>query len=1096
MYKNYFNIDDLKNTDYKKCHTYNEDKYYLIELYSSKEIVNLEVKPENIRHDVMSYGTDNAVGKFLTNYNTIKYLALNENKNKVYRTCERRDKAGKLIDCYQYTQPVCLVENKTQYYVLNFDFDFKYDKYPEIYQGFTTQHEEITDYIVKSIIKVLELTLNLKKKQLEYVWAVKKSSIGYHIYWNSIITNKQLHQYIFNETIKIIKDDKKYPMVLINQIFDSCTAKANGLRLFYFKVDGDYYYPSQSKSTLKFDTDPAKHFHLCILNTNYSHYNFDLKIPQELIENSICVYDTKMKTKDTKANKVKPQEEYLTDFVSLDLDDKKDLFIGLTNVISPKRIDDYNDWISLVFLHRNYNLKENIIKLSSKSKKCDAKALKTIDNIFNEKVKTNKNPITLGTLIKWAKEDNLVETNKLFSKYFLSLKLDVKSIDEILLSKSNIKSDWSENSQYISNEAIKDIIERIEEGKTNCIGAHSPTGTGKTTLCNKIITNQIKLHPNYKILSVITRRSMSACHLNAFNTPDSPVKFSSYLDESIQTMEYFISSLEFLSQVNEKYEIVILDEINSLINYFYSSTLSNRRLQCVANLIKILDKAKLIIGVDANITDMVWVMLKQMDKKIYYYKNSYQNKKDVLLNIYSCCKYNEDNNLITWCEKFVIPKYISKSQSCLILTDSKEITDKLKLIFIKYNSNEDYYRIFTREEGTLEDLKNINKVGTNRLILASPKIVYGADITIQYDEIFLIYRRTSGLISMDALGMVQQMGRARKTKGVNLLALDPVSKYSYNQFVDYDENKKTQEQCINFHKKYQDEMCKKYDVINEMGCTIFTPDGKIKFTSDSFMTEIHYLKTWYDTLFYRNKVDIIRLVAKDYGYKINEIDWNPFIKFGSSLKSQLKLKKEEIIELSKKIYRGEETDPKYKYYIDNLKEQIGVREKYLKGITDVILYEELTCDQEKFTNWLYKKYMDLDKIEFEKKLININNNEISQVAKDTDIFNKINSCFWIEQTLNFSRYKIEDIKCNDIEAVKKIFNKNIEIFYSIFKNNASKERIIKLLKNKINSINDLNSLQKFVADCYNGIIENIIKFELKKIYIKRKYINTIYIFNY
>lgn len=43
---------------------------------------------------------------------------------------------------------------------------------------------------------------------------------------------------------------------------------------------------------------------------------------------------------------------------------------------------------------------------------------------------------------------------------------------------------------------------------------------------------------------------------------------------------------------------------------------------------------------------------------------------------------------------------------------------------------------------------------------------------------------------MDALSMCHQMGRARKTKAVNLLALVPVSKYSYNQFVDYEENKK------------------------------------------------------------------------------------------------------------------------------------------------------------------------------------------------------------------------------------------------------------------------------------------------------------------
>jgi hypothetical protein len=1094
MFKHYFNIDELKKSDYKNCYKFSEDKYFLVELYSSKEIEKMEVKPQELRHDVMSYGEDNFIGKFITNYNTIKYLALNENLNKIYRTCERRDKKGNLTDIYQYTQPVCLVENKTQFYVLNFDFDFKYEKYPEIYQGFTTQHEEITLYIIQSIIKVLELTLNLKKKQLEYVWAEKTQSIGYHIYFNSIITNKQLHQYIFNETIKLILMDKKYPIVLINQIFDACVSKANGLRLFYFKVNGDYYYPSQTKSTLKFDPEPSKHFHLCILNTNYSNYNFDLKISQELIEKSICILDTKIKNKDIKNDKLKPDLEYLTDFISLDLEDKKDLFIGLTNILKIERIDDYNNWISLVFLHRNYNLKDNIIKISSKSKKFDSKASKIIENIFNGKTKTNSNPITLGTLISWAKKDNLAETNKLFGKYFLTLKLDIKSIDEILLSKTDIKPNWNESTQYISSNAIEDIIKAINEDKTNCVGAHSPTGTGKTTMCNKIIHNQIKSNPNYKILSVITRRSMSACHLNAFNTSDSPIKFSSYLDESIETMDYFISSLEFLSNVSETYQIVILDEVNSLINYFYSSTLSNRRLQCVANLIRILDKAKLIICVDANITDMVWTMLKQMEKKIYYYKNTFQNKKDIPLNIYSCCKYNEDNNLITWCEKLIISKYISKSKSCLILTDSKEITDKLKLIFIKSNSNEDYYRIFTRDEGTLEDMKNINKVGIDRLLLASPKILYGIDLTIEYDEIFLIYRRTSGLMSLDALGMCQQIGRARKTKAVNILALDPVSKYSYNQYVDYEANKKIQESYINFHSKFQDDLCKKYDVINEMGCVVFSSSGKIKFTSDSFMTEIHYLKTWYDQLFYRDKIDIIRLVAKEYGYKINEIDWNPDIKFGSSLKSQLKLKKEEIIELSKQIYLGQTTDPKYKYYIDNLKEQIKSREKYLKIIQDAELYTELACNQEKFTNWIYKKYMDMDKIEFDKKQIEVNNNEITQIVKDTDLFSKINSCFWLEQTLNFTRYKINDIKCNDIEVIKKIFIKNIDVFYNIFKNNACKERIIKSLKNKINEILNLNSLQKFIADCYNGIINDTIKINIKKIYDKRKYIGSEYVF--
>ena len=111
------------------------------------------------------------------------------------------------------------------------------------------------------------------------------------------------------------------------------------------------------------------------------------------------------------------------------------------------------------------------------------------------------------------------------------------------------------------------------------------------------------------------------------------------------------------------------------------------------------------------------------------------------------------------------------------------------------------------------------------------------------------------------------------------------------------------------------------------------------------------LKTWYDQLFYRNKIDIIKLVGKEVGYKVVEHDWNPDIKFGStSLKSRLALKKEEIIELGKKIYLGEQKDPKYKYYIENISEQIAMREKFLKGIQDTQLYMELACDQEKFTN--------------------------------------------------------------------------------------------------------------------------------------------------
>ena len=172
--------------------------------------------------------------------------------------------------------------------------------------------------------------------------------------------------------------------------------------------------------------------------------------------------------------------------------------------------------------------------------------------------------------------------------------------------------------------------------------------------------------------------------------------------------------------------------------------------------------------------------------------------------------------------------------------------------------------------------------------------------------------------------------------------------------------------------------------------------------------------------------------------------------------------------------------PQYKYYVENLREQITQREKYLKNINDNELYIELACDQDKFTNWINKKYMDLSKEEFNKKQIGINNKEISLIVKENELLNKINACFWFEDLLKFPRYKIEDIKCNDVESIKKVFEKNTETFYAIFKNNECEHKTMKSIKYKIKSIINENYLQKFIADCYNMVVDNVILYKYKQ----------------
>ena len=540
---------------------------------------------------------------------------------------------------------------------------------------------------------------------------------------------------------------------------------------------------------------------------------------------------------------------------------------------------------------KNYGIeKEFAIEISKKSqKKFNNEALKTIDDIYDNKyVKTNVKIIRFGTLIKWAKEDNLAETNILFAKFFLSQKLDIKNVDEILLSKLNVKPNYKEESEFISDTAVEIFIDKINK-ETNCFILKSPTGTGKTTCINKLIKYYTDKYPKSTVISIVTRRSMAGCHIAAFNELNGKLVFCCYLDKEIKSLDYYISSLENLIRVFEVYDVIILDEVNSLINYFYSSTLRTKRLYCVGKLLELLNESKLIIGVDANITDMVFELFNSMNKQFFYYVNTYQNKKGVELNIYYSASYNEDNNIIKFCEKYIIDQYIKKSKQILILSDSKNITVKLKLLFMKYNSNTDYYRFFNKDEGTIEDMININKVGLNKAIIASPKILYGLDIKVPYEEIFVIYNKTSGLQSMGALEMIQQISRARDTKAVNLLVLNPRSKYTINQYISYEDNKRIQDAHINKYVKFHGDLCKKYDAINELGCVLVDVNGGTKLNSDSFMSKIHYLKTWYDQLFYINKVQIIKLIAKEYGYNINEIEWQPEITLGLSFKSKLKL---------------------------------------------------------------------------------------------------------------------------------------------------------------------------------------------------------------
>ena len=1083
MFINYFNIEQLKKNQYKDIIYFkNNKKLYCYILYSQTEIKENE-NLEFVEADVLSYGEN--FSRVITNFQTLKFLALNPDENMIEPVII---KDGTIKRINKFTS-FCFVEKKTKYYKLYWDFDFKYEKEPEIYNGFIGQHDFITEYILKYIIDILNETLNLSKSDLQYVWAQKEKSIGFHIYFPNIIVDKELHLWIYDKTFEKILNDKKYPEKLISKIFDKCI-QSNGLRLFYYKYNDDFYFPFQEKSTFKFEPEPDKHFHLCIINTNYDAYNFNLKIHSDLIWKNVFVEDKKIVSKSIESNTT-------VDIKTINIEDKKDLIIGLSQCLNIDKINEYHNWISLVYMFKNFGMYEEIIKLSKKSKKFDDKSKQTIDKIFrNKTTPRHVKIITIGTLIKWAKADKIELTNKVFSKYFLSMKLDIKHINEITQSRYKININLEENTEKISNEAHIFFINSIDKSiDKTCIIMQSGTGTGKTYTINKINNHLLKANPHYTFLSLVTRRSMCACHINAFNNcADSKIKFTSYLDESYETLDYFISSLENLIRLHDNYDIVLLDEVNSLINYFYSDTLKSIRLRCIGVLLRLLSKAKVIIACDANITDLVFCFFNQINIKYIYYKNNYKNKIGIPFDFYLSKSYNMMANLFSFCDKFIIEK-IKKGDSVLILTDSFTITNELKNYLLRYNDNHDYFRVFNKDEGTLDDIININKICVGRCILANSKILYGVDIQFHYNVSFVIYKYASSF-GIDAFCMEQQIGRPRNTDKLQLLCLDPKALFYSNTYISFEENKKRQEKFIQTRTNLHQELCKKYSVIDEMGIVDLDWEGKTKFNLNSIMTEIHYIKTWYDSLFYNNKIEILKLIAdKSYGYKINTHEWVPDEKYYDFGKKFVGIK--DVINVSKLIYQGNEKsiEPKYTHCIDNLKEQITQRQKYLRNVEDVVLYEELSCDENKFKQYLCNKYLVLDKTQFDKKVIEIKNKDL-EIIKPDELIDKINTCFWFEQILNIKRFDVNNIINVDVENIKKIFFKEIEKFIPIFTNAESEKKTTNKIINKINCIDNNNLLQKFIAECYNLICYESIKIISKEIRNKKTYVGVSYKFKY
>ncbi|AYV85353.1 MAG: superfamily II helicase [Satyrvirus sp.] len=670
-------------------------------------------------------------------------------------------------------------------------------------------------------------------------------------------------------------------------------------------------------------------------------------------------------------------------------------------------------------------------------------------------------------------------------------KKSFKSADEILLMDENKllieETKLIEKEKYISEGMINEFKKR------DTIIIHSPTGTGKTTAITKLLTD---INEKGKILSVISRKSMSSLHKEYFKS----IGITSYLDKLNKiNKNRYITSMEQLYKVDSDYDILILDETTSLLVHFYSPTMKHSRLRSFVKLVDLLYKCKKVIVSDAIITDMVldFVSTLRQNNEIVYYKNTFKNKIGINMHIYNRVNNSINKEIEIFCKPII--EKVKNKQPILIMSDSKSIVNNIYNYLLKYNKDKYYFRVYTKDSGILEEIENCNKIWKNKCILFSPKIIYGIDVLIDYDDVYAIYKGNT----IDSFSMLQQISRTRNAKNVHVLFLTKHYKDSANRYISYKQNKYIEELELqkflnNVNIKYgQDKINRtKKDVLDELKCLVINgKSGKMisEINENSLFGRIHLYASWYKRLFDYNKSQLFIKLCKHQGYTIikhvfeqdnkatifvnikekiiNEII-NQTDKIASKLKEKINKESDEETDEESE----EETKEKTNDLIDIenrkqiIKENLKNRMNYLKVSNERLIKDEqlkkIIIDEDKYIKctssiMLYYNKQNIDKEELKSCVENF-----SFIEKSKRLFKILSLVEWLEKELNVNRFKICDLKIKDINMFKDKLLKEINQFQWLsFQNgeNARKNEI----KLRIAKLNSEDRVKKFFMDIVN-----------------------------
>ena len=407
----------------------------------------------------------------------------------------------------------------------------------------------------------------------------------------------------------------------------------------------------------------------------------------------------------------------LLDFNKMSYDDLQELTKWKQYLyLIPNNNVDYQTWLIIGYAIRYCGgVKEDWInwsKLSKSYKVGECDNFQKFHTAEGQGFGEIKNCYNIYTLRKYAKISHPAYFKQKHQCFDCLFDMDVQNINVI-----------EEKSLFLSQEGTSDENNILNEDKINILYAF--LGKGKTTAIKRLI--QEKSYD--KILCLSPRQAFARFLASDFN-------IDCYLEGNYNS-DKLVISVESLYKINinMNYELIVIDESESILNQFSSPTMDSRYLEIFNVLVEVIKRSKKVIFADAFISNRTINFSKSFEEKITMIKNNTQPTIRTAVEI----PKNDFNSYLINDLKKKTKNYICFS-SKTELTSLKNILKCDEQLGLKdFNKNALYY-YGKGNDCVFETLKNINEEWTNAsIVITSPTITVGNSYSVKdhFNKVFI-----------------------------------------------------------------------------------------------------------------------------------------------------------------------------------------------------------------------------------------------------------------------------------------------------------------------------------------------------------------------